>query len=260
MNQKRTLKKFTALTMSLLMVSSLAIPSFADESADIDAKVQSFMNNAKNIYSEEMDNTIGPQSKLPQSFIYQYVDDEYIYTYQNIDGEEAVGLQEIESTDADSLIGPLAVTDPITGGIGARQAIKANGKNNITGKVKLPNAGTVSTTGTPYIYSGFTGGSKEADMGMQWSNSMGGSGEEGWRPYVKVGGTIVTTDDGSNFVAPYNQVRYKNGYLPGETINFYVYTNYNSTGKVRMKLEGFAAHANTSRWKTVSCRVIGWLL
>lgn len=120
MSKKRTLKKFVALTMSLLTILSTGAPAFAEGSKDIDYKVQDFIINAKNVYLEEMDKAVGLQDDIPQAFLYQYADEKYIYTYENLDGEEGISVSEIESE-----VKPFAL---LPGGIGGRQYIKANGK------------------------------------------------------------------------------------------------------------------------------------
>ena len=60
----------------------------------------------------------------------------------------------------------------------------------------------------------------------------------------KVGNTVFTDNEyGDNFTPDYNQVQYRNGFAPGENITFVVDSNYNGTGRARLKQMGVAIHA-----------------
>ncbi len=187
-----------------------------------------FVNQAREVYAEESVSLQSTSDKegLEEAFLYQYVDEdkEISYVYQNDQGKEKVSYSRGAKVN-------------LPGGIGGRQYINASGVREISGNIVLPKKTYVSSTdpnnpAIPYIYTGFSGGSREVDMGVQYSI------HDGWRPIMLYGGRVYTpkTDEYQG----YDQVVDSNMYVSGQRLGFYAYSNYN--GKVRFKVEGKAKY------------------
>ncbi len=243
-------KTMVTVLMTMLVFSTSTVGHAATENSNInlydeqkienieDKKTQEFVDYARLLKAQET-----PQDDenggYENAFLYQYADAEAqrLYVYEDTGGEESVAVVATTTSPAES-------ADPIPDGIGARQKIKAHGSTYISGTFELPDAGTVKVDNTmisrPYLYAGFTGGSQEGDMGLTWSTNNGNGGTEGWKPYGKVGDTPIS----ENLLVGYDQVIFKNSYLPGTDVGFYVYSNYDNTGKVRLKTMGMARYAD----------------
>lgn len=248
-------KTMVTVLMTMLVFSTSTVGHAATENSSVnlydeqkienieDKKTQEFVDYARLLKAQET-----PQDDenggYENAFLYQYADAEAqrLYVYEDTDGEESVAVVATTEPPARDDV------DPILNGIGARQKIKAQGSTYISGTFELPDAGTVKVDNPAahpaFLYAGFTGGTQEGDMGLMWSDSNGGvDGAEGWKPYGKVGTERFTVDK-KNYVEGYDQVLFRNYYLPGTKVGFYAYSDYNNTGKVRLKTMGMARYAD----------------
>ena len=245
MKLSENLKRVMICSGVLLMTSNVVVTNNASALEPItnnletkltkDIKLDNFLEEAREVMSKEKNQL---QSDEDQVFLYQLVDESTneLYFYENAMGEETVDIFELKDNNTDSSTDTLA---NLHGGIGARQYIPTSGHGTLTTTVTLPR-NVESLNGTAYIYSGFTG-TVESDMGLQFVRKIDGV-NNAWVPYLKVG-DIVFTDTGTNFAPGYNQVQYRNGFAPGADITFVVDSNYNGTGRARLKQMGYAIHA-----------------
>lgn len=152
-------------------------------------------------------------------------------TYESKKNSSAVD----KDSFSDGTVSPAAQVD-LPDGIGGRVRIHQNG-SILTTRVKTPTSSQVAPgAGEAYLYAGFgkSDGSVETDIGLIWSTTY-----ELWKPYFLYNNGQA---DKGYFVTPYNEVQYKNGFIPGEIINFTIYKNYN--GKIRYKAEGYAKYSD----------------
>ncbi len=233
------MKKYAILlTGAIMATSTLPVAAETIENTEVQYSidtnvdvaqddVESFLTYAR---SEKLKNdkvkTVGNGDF---QFILMSDDNELSYVYQNIDGVENVLVVENEESVTD-----LKATraGAFSDGIGGRAYMQAG--NDIACTIKLPSTATV-TTGDAYIYGGFVGSTTQSDIGMMYSKTY-----NVWKPYMKVGSAM------GSFLSGYDQVQNLNGYLPGQSITANLYNNYNSTGRSRMKLQGYAKYATSS--------------
>ena len=199
-----------------------------------------FVNQEREIYQEDRPSLqiTSANEGLEEAFLYQYIDEdkEISYIYENDQGKESISYSrgvKINSLD---------------GGIGGRQYINASGIREITGNILLPKKTSVSSSdkdnpAIAYIYTGFTGGSAEVDMGLQYSIY------NGWRPVMFYKNLMYTPETDEH--KGHDQVIKLNMYISGQRLGFYGYPNYN--GRVRLKVEGKAKYSDAkgngpSKW------------
>jgi hypothetical protein len=224
-------------------------------------ELQNFISRAREVSLEYSSSKIQTQDliSLPEVFNYTSVEGDtgYFYEKTSIDDKEFVATYPIEyndmgqtdniSSDQAKLIAP--ASDSIPGGIGGRATVQKNGSIG-SFVIHLP-ASTSGPTARTYIYSGFSGTGKdksglnsrtiETDMGMVYSNAYG---VNKWHPIINyywgsVGDGHTTP---GNRISPYNEVWYKNGYIPGRDVNVTIYRNLNNN--TRLSTSGYAYYAN----------------
>lgn len=178
-----------------------------------------------------------------QIFNYITSDENFTYLYESysngkqsnllVNNKERVVANEINELSSVNSASPLAAVD-LPDGWGGRQKISSSG-NVLTTSILLPTTVTKSGNGVGYIYVGFSG-SKESDMGLQYSLNRGpGGNQPAWVPFMRLTGNIWADQ-----IAPNDQVVYKNGYMPGASVGIQAFKNYNSTGNVRLVTFGYA--------------------
>lgn len=169
----------------------------------------------------------------PFTFDYVLLDDEVSYFYEKSLDKKPELVIYPTSSGKKSNYGTRAYTD-LPKGIGGRVKMKQNG-NILTTTIKTSTTSQVEPeVGTAYLYTGFeTQNQGSTDIGLQYSK------EYGWKPYFLY--NFGSKDKGYP-IPSYDEVRYKNGYIPGEDINIAVYKNYG--GRIRYKSEGYARHSN----------------
>jgi hypothetical protein len=140
---------------------------------------------------------------------------------------------------------------PIANGITARLNINRPAATYQTCRVLTPTASQVTannTTSYNYIYGGFSGSGIESDLGLQWTIKSPTGGWNHWFLVHKSGSYYYGTFDPS-----YNAVQASNYFLTSGsigsnkyTINLTAYRDFNYTGKVRSKVEGYARYTNSA--------------
>ncbi len=143
-------------------------------------------------------------------------------------------------------VAPYSVgTDFLKDGIGGKQNITLTNSSYMSTLLQLPSTASEGS----WNYGGFDYNSGTAaysgEMGLQYYTNLGFTQNlKGWKPvltFVKTVGSTRTAYN-VNFDSSYSQVQYRNGYVPGASINYYTY--YNASGYVRMKLTGTAICAD----------------
>lgn len=243
--------------VSTQLFDNVSVASSNSSASISDLKISEFITKARQVQAEEAEAYAVNEEAEDQGFLYYYYDtDENVkYVYENINGQEGVAFEEMSQDEVRAFeeninedeIATLNANNSSMDGIGCRVIFNANGKTYISGIFQLPAAGAVTIKkGVGFIYAGISSPS-QADMGLQYSNSVGGTGEEGWKPAFLVDGKMITANVSDGYYGSgYDQVTYKNGYKPGENIDFYAYSNYNGTGYLRLKMMGYATHATSA--------------
>ncbi|OWA35487.1 hypothetical protein B9G55_12675 [Saccharibacillus sp. O16] len=236
------------------------------------ADLSEFVEQAREAASEYQ----APQRSLtpneepaPETFDYTYVDGSTTYFYEksstedkesvtayatpqktDVDGAANPSDAQLEMLDEPSNIQSAAAKDAIPGGIGGRATVQKNG--NISTFVIHTPSSTTGPSSRTYIYGGFSGkgvglndknASRNvvADMGLVYTDAYG---TKKWQPMINYywgNDTDGHTTPGT-IIAPYNEVYYKNGYLPDQDVKVSIYKNLNNN--TRLSTQGYAVHSN----------------
>lgn len=198
-----------------------------------------FISRARDLYMEEMASLSSAEEVENFAFNYQFedTDNNVVYLYENEAGEERASYYTYEDNEKGNSLATASKEVDLPDGIGGRQYIKAEGIRSITGYITLPTYANTyvlnySSIGA-FIYTGFSGGSAEADMGLLYSSHNGKAATEwnpGWKPVLLFEKTHFQPLPG------YDQVQRINSYMPGEVIKFKAYPNYQN--HVRLELYG----------------------
>ncbi|MBS3970127.1 MAG: hypothetical protein KGZ94_08440 [Clostridia bacterium] len=153
--------------------------------------------------------------------------------------------------------GPCSKDTEIPGGLGTRLPMPRTGSggNLLTYTVTTSSTsqtlnplgpGDINIQGACYLYGGFSGrtvgnSNVESDLGFIYQ-SLAGTSIMAWKPFFRL--SVAGVSDWGSPVAPYNQVYNKNGYIPGQDVGVEIARNHNNTGRVRLRTEGLAYHAD----------------
>lgn len=203
----------------------------------VNETIDDFVKEARKEIKEEK---IKKSNADVEAYEYIFIDDtnELMYTYQEVENTEYISVEDVTFNKDNSNNKESRAAANLPSGIGGRQVINVSGVNSVTGQFG-PTIGTTITSAntTAYLYMGFSGGSTETDMGLQYSTKYGG-----WKPYVKRADLGILTNTGSYYETGYNQVTEANYYVDGFNINYTAYPNYNN--QLRFELVGQARYAN----------------
>ena len=249
-------------TEAILSVGEEEIAVKAYDNMEIDqAGIQDFYQRMLEVKAQEMPSPLTRSAQQVDCFEYSLMTDEatYLYDESEISGEkhlyvfETQQLEAVEEATQEPSVQPMA---NLEGGIGGRVNLNTSYGDYISGTIQTPLKSQVSGTKTElidnYVYTGFegkgsSGGSIATDIGLQYTTkeSIGG-----WNHYflININGNRYTVDKPSSGYADVND---KNFFLTSDANNtrniaFTTYKNYNNSGYVRSKLEGYARYDSST--------------
>ncbi|MEK5238207.1 YrpD family protein [Paenibacillus sp. FSL L8-0470] len=263
------LKKGICLVVlsSMLLVPTIASAETEGSNIEIQSegikpaqeKLDSFISKARNLseeYSPSNKQQTNNLNSIPETFNYTFVEGDtgYFYERSSVSADEYVLTYPIEylaqnEITSDQSEVTAAASDTIPSGIGGRATVQKNGSIN-TFVIRTP-ATTTGPTARTYIYGGFSGVGKdksgttnrtiESDMGLVFSSAYG---VNKWQPTInyywgsKGDGNTVP----GNRISPYNEIWYKNGYVPGKDVDVTIYRNLGNN--TRLSTRGYALYAD----------------
>jgi hypothetical protein len=229
-------------------------------------KLGNILERAKAVAQEEKFK-IKVEKGIPESsqiINYYYIDDEVSYLYEeNAKGSKMIVFPTVKVKHEKQAKGKvtIAATGDLPDGIGGKASLTKNG-NLLSSKVTtgLSSQMLVGDKLSSYIYAGFSGGKStnsstdvEADLGLQWSTAYS---MDKWKPAWLIYFNGTNNPDDTNYGAKmefksgYNQVQYKNGFVPGSDVTMHVWRNYSDetvSNAIRLK------HIGTANCADMNC-------
>ncbi|MDD4753159.1 MAG: YrpD family protein [Desulfitobacteriaceae bacterium] len=237
----------------------IAIKAYDDMELN-QADIQDFYQRMQVVKAEEMPSSLTRSAESVDCFEYTLMTDDATYFYEeSSDGENKnlyvfdTQLTEVEAGDEEQ-VNEIQPRASLPDGIGGRLNLNTSYGNYISGTIETPLKSQISgvnnTSIYNYIYTGFSGqttsgGNIESDLGLQYSTkeSIGG-----WNHYflLDIAGKKYTVDDPRS---DYPDVTDNNFFLTSDSSNtrnitFATYKNFNNTGYVRSKMQGYARYNN----------------